>query len=66
MAATQADNAAVEPTDSRHLCRDDLVTVLLGCSLTFDAALLRAGLPYRQQEEGGADRREGLVDRRDP
>ena len=48
------DGALVEePTDIRHLWRDDLVTVLLGCSLTFDAAMLRAGLPYRQQEEGG-------------
>lgn len=48
------DGALVdEPTDIRNLWRDDLVTVLLGCSLTFDAALLRNGLPYRQQEEGG-------------
>lgn len=42
-----------QPADIRSAWRDDLVTVLLGCSLTFDAALLRNGLPYRQQEEGG-------------
>ena len=34
------------------LWRDDLVTFLLGCSFTFEAALQRAGLPVRHIEEG--------------
>jgi uncharacterized protein YcsI (UPF0317 family) len=32
--------------------RDDLVSFLLGCSFTFDAALKRAGVPVRHLEEG--------------
>ena len=32
--------------------RDDLVTILLGCSFSFEAALHRAGLPVRHQEMG--------------
>lgn len=31
--------------------RDDLVSFLLGCSLTFEAALLRAGIPLRHVEQ---------------
>lgn len=41
-----------EPTDIVHLWRDDLVGFLLGCSFTFEAALLRAGLPVRHIDEG--------------
>ncbi len=31
---------------------DDLVSFLLGCSFTFEAAMLRAGVPVRHLEEG--------------
>lgn len=41
-----------EPTDIRHLWRDDFVSFLIGCSFTFEAALVRAGLPVRHQELG--------------
>src|SRR5947209_14378997 len=34
-----------EPDDLTALWRDDLVSFLLGCSFTFEAALLQAGLP---------------------
>ncbi len=34
------------------LWRDDLVAFLLGCSFTFEAAMVRAGLPIRHIEEG--------------
>ena len=33
--------------------RPDLVAVLLGCSFSFEAALMRAGLPLRHIEQGG-------------
>ncbi|HEX5447306.1 MAG TPA: putative hydro-lyase [Pirellulales bacterium] len=41
-----------EPTDISDLWRDDLVGFLLGCSFTFEAALLAAGLPVRHIEQG--------------
>ena len=41
-----------EPTDVRKYWRDDLVAFLLGCSLTFEAALLDAGVPIRTLEMG--------------
>jgi uncharacterized protein YcsI (UPF0317 family) len=41
-----------EPTDIRAWWREDLVAFLLGCSFTFEAALLRAGIPVRHLEEG--------------
>jgi uncharacterized protein YcsI (UPF0317 family) len=41
-----------EPTDLRHWWRDDLVAFLIGCSFTFENALLRAGLPLRHIEQG--------------
>jgi uncharacterized protein YcsI (UPF0317 family) len=41
-----------EPTDVRGHWRDDLVAFLLGCSFTFERALLAAGLPVRHIEEG--------------
>lgn len=34
-----------EPTDVRHVWRSDLVAVLIGSGITFDAALERAGVP---------------------
>jgi len=43
---------AEEVTDLLALWRDDLVSFLLGCSFTFEAALQRAGVPVRHLEEG--------------
>ena len=40
-----------EVQDVRELWRPDLVAFLLGCSFTFETALLRAGLGVRQLEE---------------
>lgn len=39
-----------EPTDVQRYWRDELVSFLIGCSFTFEAALLRAGLPVRHLE----------------
>ena len=39
-----------EPTDISSYWRDDLVGFLLGCSLTFESALLAAGVPIRTLE----------------
>lgn len=41
-----------EPTDIRSLWRDDLVGFLLGCSFTFENALVAAGLDVRHISEG--------------
>jgi uncharacterized protein YcsI (UPF0317 family) len=41
---------AEEPSDVRALWRDDWVGFLIGCSFTFEAALLQAGLPVRHLE----------------
>jgi uncharacterized protein YcsI (UPF0317 family) len=41
-----------EPADLRAWWRDDLVAFLLGCSFTFENALLQAGLPVRHLEAG--------------
>jgi uncharacterized protein YcsI (UPF0317 family) len=41
-----------EVTDIRDVWRDDLVTVALGCSFTFENALLRSGIPVRHIETG--------------
>jgi uncharacterized protein YcsI (UPF0317 family) len=43
---------ALEPTDVGRWWRDDLVSFLLGCSFTFENALLREGLPVRHLSEG--------------
>lgn len=40
-----------EPTDILSYWRDDMVAFLLGCSLTFESALLEAGVPIRALEE---------------
>jgi uncharacterized protein YcsI (UPF0317 family) len=40
-----------EVTDLTSVWRDDLVSFLLGCSFTFEAALLQAGVPIRHIEE---------------
>lgn len=41
-----------EPTDITRWWRDDLVSFVIGCSFTFEAALLRAGVPVRHIELG--------------
>ncbi len=41
-----------EPDNLLHLWRSDLVGFLLGCSFTFENALLQAGLPVRHVEAG--------------
>ncbi|MBY0230547.1 MAG: putative hydro-lyase [Gemmataceae bacterium] len=41
-----------EPTTLHDWWRDDLVSFLLGCSFTFESALLAAGLPVRHLEQG--------------
>src|SRR5882757_2610539 len=46
-----------EPTDVADVWRPDLVAFLLGCSFTFEAGLLRAGLGVRHLEEPWPDGR---------
>ncbi|MDN5861782.1 MAG: putative hydro-lyase [Pseudonocardia sp.] len=41
-----------EPADLLRWWRDDLVAVLIGCSFTFERALLAAGVPVRHVEQG--------------
>ena len=41
-----------EPSDISALWRDDLVTFVLGCSFSFEQALMDAGLPLRHVEHG--------------
>ena len=41
-----------EPTDIAAYWQDDFVSFVIGCSFTFEAALLRAGLPVRHIELG--------------
>jgi uncharacterized protein YcsI (UPF0317 family) len=43
---------AGEPTDVRDVWREDLVAFLIGCSFTFERALLADGLPVRHVEQG--------------
>lgn len=40
-----------EPTDVSEVWRDDLVTFLIGCSFSFEQALLDAGVPVRNIEQ---------------
>jgi uncharacterized protein YcsI (UPF0317 family) len=40
-----------EPTDLTPLWTDDLVSFLIGCSFTFESALVEAGLPVRHVEQ---------------
>lgn len=40
-----------EPTNITQYWRDDLVSFLLGCSFTFEAALITAGVPVRHIEQ---------------
>jgi uncharacterized protein YcsI (UPF0317 family) len=47
------DGALVdEVTDISDIWADDLVTVALGCSFTFENALIRHGIPVRHIEDG--------------
>lgn len=47
------DGAAVdEVADIAALWRDDLVTCVIGCSFTFEAALVTAGIPLRHLAQG--------------
>lgn len=41
-----------EPTDLTALWRDDFVSFVIGCSFTFESALLRANVPVRHIEQG--------------
>lgn len=41
-----------EPTDAREYWRDDLVAILLGCSFSFEGALVEAGIPIRHMDMG--------------
>lgn len=41
-----------EVTDIRHLWRDDLVTFFIGCSFSFEKALMDHGVPVRNIQEG--------------
>ena len=41
-----------EYTSAEHLWRDDFVSFLIGCSFSFEAELLAAGVPVRHIEEG--------------
>lgn len=43
---------AEETTDVTHWWRDDLVSFLIGCSFTFEAALAEGGVPVRHVEQG--------------
>jgi uncharacterized protein YcsI (UPF0317 family) len=40
-----------EPLNVKHLWRDDLVSFVIGCSFTFENALLAAGVPVRHIEQ---------------
>ncbi len=47
------NGVAVEsPTDIRHRWRDDLVAFVLGCSFSFEQALVEAGLRIRHIDQG--------------
>ncbi|PSK96713.1 uncharacterized protein YcsI (UPF0317 family) [Murinocardiopsis flavida] len=47
------DGAQVDaPADVSDVWRPDLVAFLIGCSFTFEAPLLRAGVPVRHIEQG--------------
>jgi uncharacterized protein YcsI (UPF0317 family) len=41
-----------EPTDVSSVWRDDLVSFLIGCSFSFEEAMLDNGLPVRHIEQG--------------
>jgi uncharacterized protein YcsI (UPF0317 family) len=41
-----------EPTDILDVWRDDLVSFVLGCSFSFEQALIEAGIPMRHIDQG--------------
>lgn len=41
-----------QPSDIQALWRDDLVTFVIGCSFTFERALIRGGIPLRHVQQG--------------
>jgi uncharacterized protein YcsI (UPF0317 family) len=41
-----------EPTDLNEYWKDDMVAFLIGCSFTFEEALIRNGIAMRHHEEG--------------
>jgi uncharacterized protein YcsI (UPF0317 family) len=41
-----------EPTEVSGLWRDDLVTFIIGCSFSFETALMAAGIPIRHIDQG--------------
>ncbi len=43
---------AAEPTDASTYWRDDLVAFLIGCSFSFEAAMIAAGIPVRHIDRG--------------
>jgi uncharacterized protein YcsI (UPF0317 family) len=43
---------AAEPTDIREFWRDDFVAFLIGCSFTFENALIESGIPVRHIDAG--------------
>lgn len=48
----QDGQLVAEVTDVQAYWRDDLVSFLIGCSFTFETALLNAGIPLRHIQEG--------------
>jgi len=48
----QNGELTAEPTDIREFWQPDFVSFLIGCSFTFEAGLLRAGIPVRHIELG--------------
>jgi len=47
------DGAVIEePAEITHLWRDDLVSFVIGCSFSFEQALLDAAIPLRHIEQG--------------
>lgn len=47
----EAGQLVAEPTDIREFWRDDLVAFLIGCSFTFENALIENGVPVRHIEQ---------------
>jgi uncharacterized protein YcsI (UPF0317 family) len=48
----QQGRVVEQPSDILRWWQDDFVAFLIGCSFTFDGALLRAGLPVRHIQQG--------------
>jgi uncharacterized protein YcsI (UPF0317 family) len=48
----QHGECVAEVSDATEYWRDDLVAMLIGCSFTFEQALLDAGVPVRHLDEG--------------